>query len=334
LNLIDFWCKNPNCDNFVLWKVKKMRILRIASRGSKLALVQSNYIRDLLENLSDVLQISIVKISTKGDRDKSDFLYKTDSMGFFTSEVENALLDGKADIAVHSLKDLPTASTKGLIVAAIPQRESVADALIASSEVSSIAALPTGATVGTSSLRRIAQLRRLRSDIKCVPLRGNVETRISKVSTGQVDAAIIACAGLNRLGLSDKISAVLSPKEFLPAPAQGALAVQIRDDDNELSELVSKLDDKNTRIAVEAERCVLSSMHGGCSIPLGVYSQISNDSLTINAVISELDGGKYIERSARSQIDKANKCAKELAQELLNSGGRGILEQIRNDRKI
>ena len=311
-----------------------MRTLRIASRGSKLALVQSNYIRDLLENLSDVLEISIVKISTKGDRDKSDFLYKTDSMGFFTSEVENALLDGKADIAVHSLKDLPTAITKGLIVAAIPPRESVADALIASSEVSSIAALPTGATVGTSSLRRIAQLRRLRSDIKCVPLRGNVETRISKVATGQVDAAIIACAGLNRLGLSDKISAVLSPKEFLPAPAQGALAVQIRDDDNELSALVSKLDDKNTRIAVEAERCVLSSMHGGCSIPLGVYSQISNDSLTINAVISELDGGKYIERSARSQIDKANKCAKELAQELLNSGGREILEQIRNDRKI
>ncbi len=311
-----------------------MRNLRIASRGSKLALVQSNYIRDLLENLSDGLEISIVKISTKGDRDKSDFLYKTDSMGFFTSEVENALLDGKADIAVHSHKDLPTAITKGLIVAAIPQRESVADALIASSEVSSIAALPTGATVGTSSLRRIAQLRRLRSDIKCVPLRGNVETRISKVATGQVDAAIIACAGLNRLGLSDKISAVLSPKEFLPAPAQGALAVQIRDDDNELLALVSKLDDKNTRIAVEAERCVLSSMHGGCSIPLGVYSQISNDSLTINAVISELDGGKYIERSARSQIDKANKCAKELAQELLNSGGREILEQIRKSKNI
>jgi hydroxymethylbilane synthase len=310
-----------------------MRNLRIASRGSKLALVQSNYIRNLLENLSDAIEISIVKISTKGDRDKSDFLYKTDSMGFFTSEVENALLDGRADIAVHSLKDLPTVCTKGLMVAAIPERESVADALIASSGVSSIAALPTGATVGTSSLRRIAQLNRLRDDIKCVPLRGNVETRVSKVASGQVDAAVIACAGLNRLGLSDKISAILSPQEFLPAPAQGALAVQIRDDDNELAELVSKLDDINTRIAVEAERCVLSSMHGGCSIPLGVYSQISNDNLTINAVISDVEGAKYIKRSASSDIDQANKCAEELAQELLSAGGREILEQIRNERK-
>ncbi len=253
-------------------------------------------------------------------------------MGFFTSEVENALLDGRADIAVHSLKDLPTAYTKGLIVAAVPKRESVADALIASSSVSSIAALPAGATVGTSSLRRIAQLRRLRNDIRCVPLRGNVETRVSKVASGQVDAAVMACAGLNRLGLSDKISAILPPQEFLPAPAQGALAVQIRDDDNELAEIVSKLDDEYSRIAVEAERHILSSMHGGCSIPLGVYFETSGDNITIDAVISDVDGGKYIKRSITGQINKANECAEKLAQELLNAGGREILEQIRSSR--
>lgn len=309
-----------------------MRALRIASRGSKLALVQSNYIRNLLEDLYSDIEITIVKISTKGDRDKSDFLYKTNSMGFFTSEVENALLDGRADIAVHSLKDLPTACTKGLVVAAIPKRESVADALIASSGVSSISDLPARATVGTSSLRRIAQLRRQRNDIKCVPLRGNVETRVSKVAAGKVDAAVMACAGLNRLGLSDQISAILSPKEFLPAPAQGALAVQIRDDDNELVELISKLDDKNTRIAVEAERRILSSMHGGCSIPLGVYSEISGDNMTIDAVISDVDGQKYVKRSIAGQIKKANAYAEQLAQELLQAGGKEILDEIRKNR--
>ena len=309
-----------------------MRPIKIASRASKLALVQSSNVRSLLKNLCDGIEISLMKISTKGDRDKSDFLYKSGSIGFFTSEVENALLDGRADIAVHSLKDLPTASTEGLIVAAVPQRESVADALIASSQAASIAALPVGATVGTSSLRRIAQLRRLRDDIKCVPLRGNVETRVSKVSSGKVDAVVIACAGLNRLGLADKISAILPPKEFLPAPAQGALAVQIRAEDNELAELVSQLDDKNSRIAVEAERAILTSMHGGCSIPMGIYSKICDDTITIDAMISDVEGKKYIKLSKTADINEAKSCAKELAQELLTAGGQEILDQIRNSR--
>jgi hydroxymethylbilane synthase len=310
----------------------RMRPLKIASRASKLALVQSNQVLNLLRNLCEGIEISIVKISTKGDRDKSDFLYKSDSRGFFTSEVENALLDGRADIAVHSLKDLPTTYTKGLIVAAVPKRESVADALIASSQAASIAALPAGATVGTSSLRRIAQLRRLRDDLKCVPLRGNVETRLSKVASGKIDAAVVACAGLNRLGLADKISAILPPRDFLPAPAQGALAVQIRTADSELAELVSQLDDKNSRIAVETERCILTSLHGGCSIPLGVYAQISGDNINIDAMISDVEGKKYIKRSKTSCINEAKSCAKELAQELLAAGGQEILEQIKNRR--
>ena len=309
-----------------------MRPIKIASRGSKLALVQSNHILSLLKNLSDDIEISIVKVSTKGDRDKSDFLYKSDSIGFFTSEVENAVLDGRADIAVHSLKDLPTACTEGLVVAAVPKRESVADALITSSQADSIAALPAGATVGTSSLRRIAQLRRLRDDIKCVPLRGNVETRVSKVALGKIDAAIVACAGLNRLGLADKISAILPPREFLPAPAQGALAVQIRTADTELAEIVSKINDTYSRITVEAERCILTSMHGGCSIPLGVYSQICGDNITIDAMLSDVEGKKYIKRSKTSRINEANSCAEKLAQEMLAGGGREILDQIRNSR--
>jgi len=310
----------------------KMRPLKIASRASKLALVQSDHIRSLLKNLSGGIEISIMKVSTKGDRDKSDFLYKSDSKGFFTSEVENAVLDGRADIAVHSLKDLPTTYTKGLVVAAVPKRQSVADALITSSQADSIAALPVGATVGTSSIRRIAQLRRLRDDLKCVPLRGNIETRVSKVALGKIDAAIVACAGLNRLGLADRISAILPPQEFLPAPAQGALAVQIRTADTELAELVSKINDKHSQITVEAERRILTSMHGGCSVPLGVYSQISGDNITIDAMISDVEGKKYIKRSKTSRINEANSCAEKLAQELLAAGGQEILEQIRNSR--
>lgn len=310
-----------------------MKHIRIASRASKLALAQVDLVSKLLENLRSGLETSIVKISTKGDRDKSDFLYKSESMGFFTSEVEKALLDGRADLAVHSLKDLPTAMTPGLIVAAIPERESPADALIAKNKVASIKDLPPATTIGTSSLRRIAQLYILRNDIKCVPLRGNVETRVRKVMEGRVDAIVIACAGLNRLGLNDKISAVLPPKDFIPAPAQGALAVQIRADNSEMADLVRQIDDKNSRNAAETERCVLETMHGGCSIPLGVYSQIQNDEITIDAIISDLEGSRYVRRTITAPLDQAKTSAKKLARRLLADGGREILDLIRNSRQ-
>jgi len=314
-----------------------MRPIRIASRGSKLALAQSNYIRGLIENLDRSVEVSIVEVSTKGDRDRSDFLYKSDSVGYFTSEVENALLDGRADLAVHSLKDLPTAYTKGLVVAAIPKRQSVADCLVARNRAACLADLPAGATVGTSSVRRIAQVRHLRSDLKCVPLRGNVETRLSKVAGGIVDAAIVACAGLNRLGLAEKISGILPPREFLPAPAQGALAVQIRGpgagpDGTELAELVSKLDHKEARITAEAERHILASMHGGCSIPLGVYSEINTGNISIDAMISDLEGAKYIKRSITAPLDQALTAAEQLAWELLTAGGQEILDRIRTEQ--
>lgn len=307
-----------------------MRPLKIATRASKLAMIQTNQVRKLLENICPGIKISIVKVSTKGDRDKSDFLYKTDSIGFFTSELENALLDGRADIAVHSFKDLPTLLTPSLVVAAVPKRESPADVLVASEKIGSIGDLPADATIGTSSLRRIAQLYLLRDDIKCVPLRGNIETRIRKVTDGQVDAIVVAHAGLIRLGLTEKISVVLSPKEFIPAPAQGALAVQIRADDSELAELLAQIDDTNSRITAETERCVLEFLHGGCSIPLGVYSEINTDTITIDAIICDLGGQNYIRRSTTSPIDQAKTSAKKLAQQLLDDGGKEILAQIKN----
>jgi hydroxymethylbilane synthase len=309
-----------------------MKSIRIASRGSKLALAQSEQIRDMLLNLSSDMEITIVKISTRGDRDKSDFLHKSESVGFFTSEVENAILDGRADMAVHSLKDLPTAYRAGLMVAAIPQRQSPADALVASAQVTSIEDLPAGTTVGTSSLRRIAQLRHIRDDLECVPLRGNIETRVSKVASGKVDAILVACAGLNRLGLADKISAILPPEEFLPAPGQGALAVQIREDDSELTELVSQIDDRDSRITAEAEREVLKAMHGGCSIPLGAYAKISGDTITIDAMISDIEGHGFVKRSKTAPLEQAKTCAGELAQELLDAGGKEILEKLKKNK--
>ncbi len=310
-----------------------MKTIRIAGRASKLALIQSNYARDLLLELCPELDISIVNISTKGDRNKSDSLYKTESVGFFTSEVENALLDGRADMAVHSLKDLPTTITQGLTVSAIPKRESVADALITNTNASSIETLPSSATVGTSSLRRIAQVKHIRNDLKCVPLRGNVETRVNKVTTSQLDAAIVACAGLNRLQLQKEVAAVLEPNKFIPAPAQGALAFQIRTDDTELNKLVSQLDDKYSRITAETERYVLAAMQGGCSIPLGVYAHIENEVITIDAMLADIDGKNLIRLSKSAPVEQSEQCAQLLAEELLNAGGRKILDKIKNERK-
>ena len=309
-----------------------MRTIRIATRASKLALAQSHYVASCLKNISDDIDISIVEISTKGDRDRSDFLYKTGTVGFFTSEVENALLDSRADLAVHSFKDLPTAISPGLMIAAVPKRENPADALVCVKSAASIETLPKGATVGTSSLRRIAQVKNIRPDLDCVPLRGNVETRIAKVGSGNIDAIVIAAAGLNRLGLSEKITAILPPKIFVPAPAQGALAVQIREDDTELEKMVKKLDVKDARITAETERCVLAAMHGGCSIPLGVYARIEDDKIIVDAVISDLDGKNLIRRSAVDSVENAVDCAARLAEELLDAGGKNILDEIRIDR--
>ena len=307
-----------------------MRHVRIVSRAGKLALAQADIVRNLLKKQFSDVELNIVTVSTRGDRDKSDFLYKADSVGLFTSEVENALLEGSADIAVHSLKDLPTAGSTELTIAAILKRECAADVLIASSGAASIEQLPAGAAVGTSSLRRIAQLKHTRSDLNCVPLRGNVETRVRKVTSGRLDAAIVAYAGIVRLGLQGSISAVLSPEQFLTAPGQGALAVQVRTKDSELVELVSALDDQPTRIAVEAERFVLAAMHGGCSIPLGVYAKVTNDEICIDAMIADVDGGSFIRRSVAGPASSYERLANNLAAELLRAGGEDILKQIRN----
>ena len=304
--------------------------LRIATRSSKLALKQSSDVRDMIAAANPDIEISFVQVTTKGDTDKSDFLYKGSSVGYFTSAVEETLLNNQADIAVHSLKDLPTTITPGLTIAAIPTRQDVSDAVISNHNIASLEDLPQGAIVGTSSLRRIAQVKHYRPDLNCQPLRGNIETRIEKVKDKQYDAIILAKAGLNRLGLDNHVSFAFDPADFLPAPGQGALAIQIRSDDKELLEMLKPLDDHDARITSTAERLVLSKLHGGCSIPLGVYSIIKGDNIAITAMLSEVDASDYIITTKHCAIDKIKSAAKVIVSELLDLGGRYILEKLRD----
>ena len=311
-----------------------MRQIRIATRASQLALAQANMIMKKLSEIAPGIPVSILEISTKGDRDKTDFLYKSNSVGFFTSEVERALLEGEGDLAVHSLKDLPTAITKGLIVPAIPKREQVCDAIVTAENISSIHDLPKNAVVGTSSLRRMTQLKLIRPDLNCQPLRGNIESRIQKVREGQLDAIVIAQAGLNRLGMPDQISLLLPPEEFIPAPGQGALAVQTREDNLELCAIVARLDDPNARITAETERHILAGLHGGCSIPLGVYSYIEDDIIRIHTILCNLTATKKIKKTVSCSVESALETAEELTQQILDAGGSEILEQIRQQKEI
>jgi len=306
-----------------------MHKIRIATRASKLATTQSGHVRDMIKSICPDADITFVEVTTKGDTDKTDFLHKVESVGFFTSEVENALLTNQADIAVHSLKDLPTAITEGLTIAAIPQREQVSDVMVASKNISSINDLPERAKVGTSSLRRIAQLKHLRSDLDCQPLRGNVETRVNKVNSGEYDAIIIAQAGLNRLSMADNISVVMDPEIFVPAPGQGALAIQTRTNDTDLINLLSPIENSSARITTTIERSILSKLHGGCSIPLGVYSQVKDDRISLIAVLSNVDATRYIRKTAECDISESEIIAEKIAAELLDEGGREILEEIR-----
>lgn len=308
-----------------------MKRIRIATRASRLALAQTRQVINALRSVFPDLSVLVAEISTQGDRDKSDFLYARSSVGFFTSEVENALLDGGAELAVHSLKDLPTAMTKGLVIAAIPRRDAVNDVIVTSKKISSLNKLPAGAAIGTSSLRRMTQLKLLRSDLDCRPLRGNVETRIRKVKEGLLDAVIVAQAGLNRLGLSNFNGLILPPEEFIPAPGQGALAVQTRQDDAELCRMISMLDDPNTRLAVQTERRILAGLHGGCSIPLGVYAPVQNGTMHIHAILCNPSATRHIKKTLTCPADKADEAADRLIEEILKEG-HDILDDIRRHK--
>jgi len=305
-----------------------MKTLTVATRGGRLAMAQTNIVVSALKEQYPDIKINIKRITTAGDKDRRTALWNLKETGFFTSQLEDALLSKQADFAVHSFKDLPTKEQQGLTIAAVCDRQFAEDCLIARNNISSINQLPKSAKVGTSSLRRAAQLRHLRPDIEPTPIRGNVTTRLKKLEEGKFNAIILARAGVERLGLADKISFCFEPNQFIPAPAQGALAVQTRSDDSTTTRLIATIDDKKARIVCSAERQVLTTMQCGCHAPVGAFAEITGDDIRICAFISDLEGKIFISHSITGPINSADKLAGELARKLLSAGGQNILQDI------
>ncbi|MCC6263912.1 MAG: hydroxymethylbilane synthase [Bryobacterales bacterium] len=294
--------------------------LRIGSRGSKLALWQAEWVKARLEERGATCRIEIIK--TTGDKILDVPLARIGGKGLFTKEIEEALLDGRIDLAVHSLKDLPTELPEGLTVASIPQREDPRDALVGAT----LGGLARGARVGTSSLRRAAQLRVLRPDLAILDVRGNVDTRLRKQQEGQYDALIMASAGLTRLGLAEHIAAYLDPAEFLPAVAQGALAIETRDDGGAAWAACRALQDSRASAEVTAERALLAGLGGGCQTPLGALATARGSLLELRAVIVSPGGDRVIRKEATGAIEEAALLGESVAKQFLASEARAIIE--------
>jgi hydroxymethylbilane synthase len=282
----------------------------------------------MLKGVHPGLEIEIKTITTTGDRDRRTALWTLKDTGFFTSQLEDALLARQADFAVHSFKDLPTRYRSGLTVAAVCRRQFPQDCLLAAGSVTSIDQLPGGAKIGTSSLRRAAQLRHIRPDLQPADIRGNVLTRIKRLEEGKFDAIVLARAGLQRLDLTDKISFCFDPSQFIPAPAQGALAIQTRSDDTQTNSLIAAIDDGNNRTTTSAERKILTTMHCGCHAPVGAFANIDGDQIEITAFISNVDGTNFIRRQTSGPASDAEPLAESIAHDILTSGGAEILQEL------
>jgi hydroxymethylbilane synthase len=294
-------------------------MLVIASRGSQLALWQAHWVEARLGELGHECRIEIIK--TTGDKITDVPLAKIGSKGLFTKEIEEALLDGRADLAVHSLKDLPTELPEGLALVAVPAREDPRDALVGKR----MAELAVGARVGASSLRRAAQLRRLRPGVVVEPVRGNLDTRLRKLDEGRYDAILLAAAGLKRLGWGGRISEILEPETMCPAVGQGALGVETRTSGAGL-DACRALDDPATHAAVAAERSVLRALGGGCQTPIGAYATARDGILRVLAMVASPDGAELVRSETEGPPSDAERLGRELAERLLERGARKILE--------
>ena len=295
-------------------------MLTIGSRGSQLALWQAHWVKAALEALGEDCRIEI--IHTTGDKVTDVALSKVGTKGLFTKEIEEALLEGRIDLAVHSLKDMPTELPPGLGLPAIPAREDPRDALVGRG----LSQLVPGARVGTSSLRRAAQLRVLRPDLQIETIRGNVDTRLRKLDEHLYDAIVLASAGLRRLGWQDRITELLDPDAMCPAVGQGALAIETRQE-GQAWNVCSLLDHPLSRTAVMAERAVLASLGGGCQVPIGAYATVA-DVLHLRAVVVSPDGSRVIRRQTSGPLDRAEQLGRETGDALLADGGRQILEAV------
>ena len=303
------------------------KTLIIGTRSSRLALWQAGYIARRLREKHPSLIVEEKRMTTKGDRILDAPLAKIGGKGLFTKELETAMLAGEIDIAVHSLKDMPTEVPEGLVITAITERYDPGDAVV-SPRYQTLAALPPGARVGTSSLRRRAQLLAARPDLTLFDLRGNVNTRLEKLDAGEYDAVILAVAGLKRLGFGDRITEVLPRALCLPAVGQGALAIEARRGDHEVRNLVDFLRDEAMTDCAAAERAFLETVEGGCQVPVGVYAAVDGDQLSVEAVIASLDGRQSFRDTRIGLRQEAKELGRELANVLLDAGGIEILHGI------
>jgi len=306
------------------------KLLKLGTRASALATTQSQHVADRLRQEAGV-DVELVTISTEGDRDQSTPLAALGGQGVFVTALREAVVSGEVDFAVHSLKDLPTTPDPRLNLAAVPSREDPRDAVVARNNLT-LGELPVGSTVGTGSPRRTAQINALGLGLTVVPVRGNVDTRIDKVSKGDLDAVVLALAGLKRLGRADVATELLDPLQILPAPGQGALACECRADDSATAEVLAVLDDAETRSAVTAERSLLATLEAGCSAPVGALADIAigddGDELWLRAVVADVSGTPSIRLSATGSPDDARAVGEQLAAELLAEGASALTTPV------
>jgi len=307
--------------------VKRNKIV-IGSRGSKLAMWQANWVKDKLQTLYPELKVEIEKIKTTGDKILDAPLAKIGGKGLFVKEIEEALLSKRVDLAVHSMKDVPTEIPEGLQISAICEREDPRDAFISKDGVL-LNELPQEAVLGTSSLRRTVQLKALRNDLVIKPLRGNVDTRIRKLKDGEFQAIVLAMAGVKRMGVENLVTQAFSEDLMIPAIGQGAIGIETRVDDDFVNELIKPLNHEETAICILAERAFLSVMGGGCQVPLACHARIVNNSLKIVGMIGDPEGKMPVIKGFREgSLSQAQSLGVELANELLHRGGKEILEKV------
>jgi hydroxymethylbilane synthase len=306
--------------------------LRIVSRGSELALWQTHHVRDRLRAAHPRLEVEVRVVRTTGDRILDVPLAKIGDKGLFTKELDQALLAGEADLAVHSLKDVPTRLPEGLLLVAVSAREDARDVLLLPRGMAgTLASLPAGARVGTSSLRRRAQLRLLRPDVDIVDLRGNLNTRLARLDAGDYDAILLAAAGVLRLGWEARIAEYLDPSEWLPAVGQGALGIVARADAPSVAGYVAALHDAATAAAVTAERALLRSLEGGCQVPIAAFATANGRRLSLEALVADLAGRRRIRNAMSGPIEEADRIGQDLAELLIDAGAAELLREVRAD---
>jgi hydroxymethylbilane synthase len=303
----------------------------VGSRDSELALTQADYVIAAMQKRFPDVAFTLKKIKTEGDKILDVALAKIGGKGLFVKEIENALLAGEIDLAVHSMKDVPTVIPPGLVIAAVTEREDARDCFIARDGKTGLMKLREGAVVGTSSLRRSAQLLALRPDLQIVPLRGNLQTRFRKLREMALDGIILAYAGVSRLGWADRVVEIISLNQSLPAAGQGALGIETRLDDERTNRVAAFLDNEAARVAVTAERALLRRLEGGCQVPIGAYARLMDGMLVLDGKVSSLDGKRVVQGQLCGKPDEAAAVGEQLAEVLLRQGAAEILCQVRQE---